>query len=203
MNLIFNNILIMLHPTIPFVSEQIYQNLYKYKKSIMIENYPNEINNKFSLLDKKTMNIILDIFKFIKNLRIKHNLKLSQKISINLITIEKIDKDYLNNMLQVCNSEIKVISENRVDEKNAIHSTSNCLIEYLEDFVNKKNQLDNLNKQLANLENEIKRSKSILANKNFINKAPSEKVNLEKQKYENYLKQHQEVLEAIKLLKNH
>lgn len=199
-NLIFKNILIMLHPTIPFVSEEIYQNLYKNKISIMLENYPNNISNIFSINDKKIMNVILDIFHFAKNLRIKHNLKNTQEIIINVISKTKINIDSLNDILKVVNVKIENISINRINQNAIIHSTLNCLIEYFENFVDVKTQLINLNKQLEYLNNEIKRSQSILANINFINKAPKEKINLEKQKYENYQKQHQEVLSAIKAL---
>lgn len=203
MNYIFNKILIMLHPMIPFVTEEIYQTMYKQEKSIMLEQYPLKIENRFSTTDNQTMNIILDIFKFSKSLRIKHNLKLEKEIYINLITRYKLIKNDLNNISKLCNIKINTISNERINKNAVVHSTLNCLIEYEEDFVNNEAQLNILNKQLENLTNEIKRSQMILANKNFINKAPKQKVDEEKQKYENYQKQYQEVLLAIKTLKNH
>jgi valyl-tRNA synthetase len=197
MNHIFKQILILLHPFIPFVSEQIYQNLYKDKKSILLEVYPDKLRNSFSSGDSKNMNIVTDIYKFAKSLRIKHNLKLIHPISINLITKNKIQKHDMNEFLQVCNVVIKKIVNKKTKKEALIYSTPNCLIEYFEDFASQQTQIDKLDAQLQYLNKEIERSKNILANKNFIEKAPVEKVNEEKRKYENYLKQHKEILETI------
>lgn len=199
-NLIFKNILIMLHPTIPFVTEEIYHNLFKCKNSIMLETYPNKIANLFSKDDIKLTNIVLDVFHFAKNLRIKHNLKISQEITISLISDIKTNVDNLNNIFKVLNTKVRNISTDRINQKSIIYSTANCLIEYFEDFIDEKTQLINLNKQLNNLNNEIKRSQTILSNKNFMNKAPKEKIDIEQQKFEKYEKQYQEVLQAIKTL---
>jgi valyl-tRNA synthetase len=157
-NLIFKKILIMLHPTIPFVSEEIYQDLYKNKTSIMLENYPNKINNNFSSSDSKTIKIILDIFHFAKNLRIKHNLKINQEVLINVISKTKINIMLVNDILKVCNTKIDKYANQRINQNSAVHSTPNCLIEYFENFIDSETQLKKLNKQLEELNNEIKRS---------------------------------------------
>jgi valyl-tRNA synthetase len=187
----------LLHPFIPFITEEIYQYLYKDQKSIMLEKYPTIIKNVFSTKDKSHTNLIIGIFNFAKNLRIKHNLKLIQTISINLITTTKCDLNLLNATLKVSNVNIMNISINRINKNACIFADSKYLIEYSEDFIDKKLQLENLNKKLNHLTDEIERSKKILNNNNFIKKAPIEKVNIEKKKYEDYLKQYQELLKTI------
>lgn len=69
--------------------------------------------------------------------------------------------------------------------------TNNMVVNILNDF-SKKNEEDTA-KTLTYLENEIKRSEGILNNKAFLAKAPKEKVEEEKKKYANYLKQYQEL----------
>jgi valyl-tRNA synthetase len=63
---------------------------------------------------------------------------------------------------------------------------------------NQEKEKEQLFKQKEMLENEIDRSQKLLANENFIKKAPQAKLLVEKEKYENYLKQYEVVLKKIK-----
>jgi valyl-tRNA synthetase len=187
----------MLHPLIPFVSEEIYQDLYKDKKSIMIEDYPDKLEVVYSKADESNFNVVFNIYKFAKDLRIKHSLKFNQPININLISEHKYDINWLNEILKVCNVVIKQVNRLRIDSQLNIFSCNNFVIEYYEDFIDKGEQLVKLKKELEVLNSEIKRSELILANKNFINKAPKDKVKLEKEKYESYVKRREQISKVI------
>ena len=77
-------------------------------------------------------------------------------------------------------------------------SIGDIAIEFENNFIDKSKLLEKLNKQLKDLENELKRSDSILNNKNFLLKAPKEKIAIEEQKKKTYLTQYNQVQEEIK-----
>ena len=66
------------------------------------------------------------------------------------------------------------------------------------DLIDLKAEIKLLEKQLLDLEQEISRSKGLLNNPNFINKARPEKVKAEQDKYDNYLKQHETLKQTLK-----
>jgi valyl-tRNA synthetase len=118
-------------------------------------------------------------------LNIKINLKdlnwLLNEFNINIESIKQIDSINLNN--------------------SQIFHHENVTIECLNTFKSSNEQLKNLEKECEKLKNELKRSKEILANPNFLAKAPKEKIALEKQKLDNYQKQFDTILMTINKLK--
>ncbi len=195
---VFKNILIVLHPHAPFLTENIYQNLFKNKQSILLEQWPAKIK---SSLKKDDMNLFVTIFNSIKDIRTKLSIKQSINININVLTTKKINLTSVNYFLNKFNIKILNISNARVNLKWDLISTGDIAIEFENTFVDKTKVLDKLNKQLKDLESELARSKSILSNKNFIAKAPKEKVNVEKEKFEKYQQQYSQILQEIKKVK--
>ena len=200
--LIFKNILIAIHPFCPFITENIYQIMFKEQISIMNECYF-EPNDK--LIDQEASGVIeklLPIIGKIRELRIKHNIKKTNIININLIDKilvkhSKFIQDFLNNY-KIGTSKI---SSKRINNDWDIINLGESIIEYENKFVSKDDELDRLQKQKSILEAEIARSKQILANKNFISKAPVSKVELEKSKFEKYQEEYKVILSAIAKLK--
>ena len=172
---VLENILKMLHPFMPYVTEDIYQNLpNKEYDSIMISNYPT-INKEYDFKVEKEK--IDDILEFIKAFR---NVK-------NTNGISKDAKIYLNN-----SEDYKVIlnvlrlNDNLITEKLNIKSYH---VEYknysLEIFFEKEvteEDLENKEKTIELLKSSIARRKQLLENVNYVNKAPKELVDSEKDK---------------------
>ena len=71
---------------------------------------------------------------------------------------------------------------------------------FIEDSVNKDELKAKLNKDLEKVESELKRSEAMLNNEKFINKAPKQKVDLEKAKYEQYKTQYSEIKKKLENL---
>ena len=82
-------------------------------------------------------------------------------------------------------------------KKGATSIVSSNFTLYIEDNINKEEALEKLNKQKEALEKEIKRSEGMLNNENFLERANKAKVEEEKNKYENYKKQLNEVINKI------
>jgi valyl-tRNA synthetase len=66
------------------------------------------------------------------------------------------------------------------------------------DIIDPEKEKEALLKQKLQLETEIKRSEAILGNPNFVQKAPEAKLQLEKEKYQSYLKQYEMVIDKLK-----
>ena len=145
---------------------------------------------------------LLPIIGKIRELRIKHNIKKTNIININLIDKmlvkhSKFIQDFLNNY-KIGTSKI---SSKRINNDWDIINLGESIIEYENKFVSKDDELDRLQKQKSILEAEMARSKQILANKNFISKAPVSKVELEKSKFKKYQEEYKVILSAIAKLK--
>jgi valyl-tRNA synthetase len=197
-NTLFKNILVMLHPFAPFVTEKIYLKMYSDQKSIMLEKWPTLIKKTISPKTKMLMQGFNSIYSFIRDLRIKNGIKQSVKIETNLITNNKIKIDDINRLLEPFNVLVKKISSKRIDKKANLFVIDNQTIEYFDNFISAPEQLNKLEIEKNRLENEIKRSQTILQNKNFLAHAPREKVQEEEKKYVSYKEQYQKILENIK-----
>lgn len=192
---IFKNILILLHPHAPFLTENIYKNMFGDKESILLETWPKTLK---VTLNQNYSNLFIQLFNTIKDLRIKHSISKSTLININVLTTDKLNLSLINPYLNKFNININTISKARVNLEWDMISIGDIAIEFENNFIDKSKLLEKLNKQLKDLENELKRSDSILNNKNFLLKAPKEKIAIEEQKKKTYLTQYNQVQEEIK-----
>ena len=186
LHLVLKSILQMLHPFIPFVTEEIYQKLPINKESIMISSYP--IYNKKYIFDEEEKEIE-SIINEITNIR---NFKVSNKITKDSNTIVEVDKKYesiFKNILKV-SDEIKKINNSKKLEYNSPIIKVTFEIENKEDDVNiKEKLLEEKNKLIVSIE----KRKKLLSNENYINKAPKNIVDLDREK----LKEEEERLKII------
>ncbi len=199
---VLNECLKMLHPYIPFVTEEIYQML-NFKKSILIEKYY-QLQTKF---EKNIDNafLIIGIINKLREFRAKENI--SSKIlqlDINIVfngkhKQKKYDIIYINKFLsKLINVQIKdFIFGNSSNVKNIVLSCDDFLIEIITNESLTGLIYKNLKNELDKLEIEIIRSEKILANKNFLNKADPQKVQLEQEKLSKYKYAKEMVLSKI------
>lgn len=180
---ILKNILIIMHPQCPFITEAIYQE-FGLLNSILLENYPVELKIDFNSNSISIMENIIEIIKAIKTYRIENSISSKTKLTINInnISNQELDKNLITNyfnLLNVCFSTSKLESFKTV-------ITNNFEIQIQSLDKNNEQLLESLIKQKENIIFELNRAKSILANQNFVNKAPKEKVEQERQKVINY-----------------
>ncbi len=199
LHLIFKNILIILHPICPFITENIYQIFNYGNKSIMLESI-SELNISF---DKKNQILIMDkiaeIIKKVRELRIKHSIKSDKEIKINIIDKFLIkEHDFIRDFLLNFNIKLLSISNKQSSNEYKTIVLGDMIIEYHEDFINEKEIIRKLLLEKKFYQNEIMRSENILNNKNFLLKAPKEKVIEEKKKYEKYKKAYENVCNSLK-----
>ena len=194
---VLKQVLILIHPFAPFVTEEIYQCLPHSLESIMKERFPNliEINNS----NIQESEILFDILSEIRKLRKDRNL--SNKQPINILINSKIiegNRSFFDKYLNINNIYITdILKYNHID---IITNSINIQVN-LENLIDNGLELKKLEEQLVFVESEIKRCHELLFNPHFIQKAPKEKVNLEKEKLSKYQLQYSNLKEKIANLK--
>jgi len=184
--LVLNNILIMLHPFIPFVTEEIYQDLPHLKESICIEDYPATTN----ICDKSKIHDVerlISMVQAVRQIRVDYNLKPSVELNISILDAsnkEETINEYLHAML------LKVVKANWCllpeGEKLTRPVLLGSLQVAMDDIVDKEEEKAKLEKEIATLNKEITRAEGMLANENFVKKAPKDKIDAEKSKLETF-----------------
>ncbi len=189
---VLKDIVLMIYPFCPFIAEEIYLSLPIRKDSIMLEDYPT-FNNYED--DNKEVLLVKEVIEKVRAYKVENELAPNAKISIKIQTELKIDDllAYIERFTFA--NEVKLI-ENSEENLTSIILKNGVL--YIVDNINKDELKEKLNKQLEDVNKEILRSENLLNNPNFINKANPEKVNKEKEKYQNYLEQKNILLEKLK-----
>src|SRR5690554_2374507 len=193
-------ILKLLHPFIPFVTEELYIELTG-NESIVRASWPTlSYKDETCLTD---FNIIKDIIVRVRNLKAENKVAPSKPLNINLvsnkdnvITLLNNNKVYLEEFLK---AETLVIAKKLETNSEVLSIILNDLIIYIDksDIIDEEKELQLLIEQKETLEKELARSKKMLSNENFVKKAPKEKVLEEEAKYENYKNQYEKVLSEL------
>lgn len=205
LNYVLTSVLKLLHPYMPFVTEEIYQ-MYN-DGSICVSNWP-LVNKKFNFKESIKMEMIFDIITTIRNIRASKNVPNSKKINLILEVNNQESKDFLNNNLQYLQKftnydQITITTEKTSKELSIIEVLNDVsVIVPLNTLVDLNEEILKVKANKEKLQKEIARGKGMLSNQNFISKAPKEKVEEEKEKLANYEKQLEEVEKLLKDLEN-
>ncbi len=200
---VLDSIIKMLHPIVPFITEEIYQSLPHEKESISIDTWP-QVNEEFNFdLEEDAINTMIGVITAVRNERAKANKAPSVKINItlkandnNTKTVLESTRNYLNKFLNPL--ELNITLDNPTSLDNVVVVLENVTIFIpTSDLVDIKEVLSNLLKEKTRLEQELLRSEKMLSNEAFISKAPQSKILDERQKQESYKKQYEEVIEHI------
>ena len=195
------NALKLLHPFMPFITEEIFGYLPTGEDSIMISKWP-EYKEELSFpADEKKMQLVMDAIRSIRNLRTQMNVAPSKKAKVIIVTDNKetfqgtevFFEKLASASETVIQSDKSGISENAV---NAVTEGAQVYIP-MDELVDKDKELERLNGEKTKLEAEIKRVESKLGNASFVEKAPAKIVEEEKAKGEKYKAMLDKVLESI------
>lgn len=207
---ILRGVLKLLHPFMPFVTEEIFSYIKKQdEKSLIISDWPEykEQNN-----DKKaeySINFIMEAIKNIRNIRSEMNVIPSKKAKIIFVTKDNRIKNILESneiffktLASASKIEVRDTKEG-IGEDAMSAVVENCEIFLpLEELVDIDKEIERLNKEKERLEGELKRVKGKLSNEGFIKKAPKEIVDKEKEKQEKYQQMMDKVIERLNNLTN-
>ena len=182
---VLKDIIIMIHPFAPFISEELYLNGPEHLESIMLESYPRKIKEcKTNLASVEMM------YKLISDVR---NYKTENKLAPNaklIIKLETKNPEYssLKNYLERFMFAKELVIAEKVDTKDGTKFVYNDVVMFVLDDVSDEEKEAKKAKDIAFLKAEIARCENMLNNPNFVSKAPKEKVDAEKAKLEDFKK---------------
>jgi valyl-tRNA synthetase len=198
----------LLHPYMPFITEEIYQHLPSKYESIMISKWPIYDEEAYQPEAEKKMETVMEAIKGIRNIRAEMNVVPSRKAKVMIVTENNDVKTameegrmYFERLASA--SEVVVLAEKKGIPEGAVSVLMNGAEIYLplEDLVDFEKELERLNKEKDNLEKELQRVGGKLANQGFVAKAPSHVIEEEKTKEKKYQEMLEKVLERINSLK--
>lgn len=182
---ILSNVLKLLHPYIPFVTEEIWEFI-NYNNNLLInESWPEYNNNLNYVHDQSQFQNIIDAIKAIRNARTQMNVPTSKKTSIYInSTNNKVFQDCMDLIKKLAYaSDVIMINENLpLDKVIQIVTNSATILIPTEQLIDKTKELEKLNLQKEKCLQEIEFISSKLNNKNFSEKAPKQIVEKEKEK---------------------
>lgn len=188
---VLRNILKVLHPSLPFVTEKIYENFEE--GPLCLQSWPSAYG--FSFESKASVSTLIALISDLRSLRTEYNIKPSLPLNITLKTEEAFTlSDALEKLVKTSLiTSLGGETMTRIFEGGSYEIERSALI----DVVAEKARLQ---KEKDRLENEISRSEGMLKNERFVSSAPLEKRQAEQAKYEEYKRQYELTCDALKKL---
>ena len=187
--IMLTNIIKLLHPFMPFVTEKIYKEMPRNFEALCVSNWPSEI--ELTTDKSQEIELLINIISEVRSIRVDYNIKPSLQFDIALtdengvyIKLDDTTSGMLNKLCKVNQNELSgddlVI---RPLKQGKLVVDASQIVDYQAEF-------NKLNKEKERLANEIARGEKMLSNENFVKKAPQQKIEQEKEKLENYKKQY-------------
>ena len=202
------NALKLLHPYMPFITEEIFCNVQNEEESIMISKWP-EYKDEWNFEeDEKAVELIKEAVRGIRNTRTGMNVPPSRKAKVFVVSeSEEVRNIFENSKAFFATlgyaSEVAVQSAKTGIAEDAVSVLIHQAALYMPfaDLVDIDKEIERLTKEEDKMNKEIKRAQGMISNPKFVDKAPADKVQAEKDKLEKYtqmLAQIQERLAALK-----
>ena len=183
----------LLHPFMPFITEEIYCTLLPEEESIMISDWP-VYKDEMNFADaEKAVASFQEVVRGIRNTRNEMNVPQNRKTNIYIVgkdaeccaRFESCKKSFTNLAFA---KEIHVQQDKNGIGEDAVSIVVADGVVYLplEDLIDREKEIERLTKEQERLTKEIARCEGMLNNPNFVNKAPAAKVEAEKEKLEKY-----------------
>ncbi len=198
----------LLHPYMPFVTEEIFCTLQNKEESIMISDWPQYSELLVFEKEERAVETIKEAVRGIRNIRAEMNVAPSKKAKVFVVSKqEDIRKIFENGKVFFATlgyASNVVIQEDKagIDEDAVSVMIPNAFI-YMPfaELVDIEKEIERLTKEKEKLEKEIARVNNMLGNPNFVNKAPEKKINEEKEKQTKYMQMMTQVEERLVHLK--
>lgn len=197
----------LLHPFMPFITEEIYVELLEAGESIMISDWPKYQEQYEFAEQEQSMLAIMEVVRSVRNTRAEMNVPPAKKAKILISTAQaEIVRQTENYLLKLANaSEVQILPAGASEPENCAAAIVGLGQVYLPlgDLIDVEKELARLQKEQKSLEGEIARCNGKLQNQGFLAKAPEKVVQEEKDKLAKYAEMLERVsarLESLKAL---
>ena len=198
----------LLHPFMPFITEEIFCSLQDEEESIMVSEWP-VFEEEFDFkAEENEVEMIKNAVRNIRNLRADMNVPPSKKASVYVVSEkEEVRRVFEDSKVFFATlgyaSEVHVQADKAGIPDDAVSAVIPGAVLYIPfaELVDVEKEIARLEKEAGRLEGEIKRAKGMLSNERFVSKAPEAKVEAEKEKLEKYTAMAAQVAERLSQLK--
>ncbi len=204
---VLDNTMRLLHPFMPFITEEIWQNLPHNGESITVAAWPEVRSELTDSAAAEEMKLLVEIIRSVRNIRSEVNTPLSKKIKLilkakdeSIVTTLQNNRAYIE---RFCNPEELTIGT-VVDEPGQAMTavvTGVELILPLQGLINIEDEIKRLDKELEKLNKEVERVQKKLGNEGFVKKAPAQVIEEEKAKEKDYVEKRDAVIHRMNELK--
>ena len=200
---VLETILKLLHPYMPFITEEIYTYLPTVKVSIVIAIWPHYKEEDNMASEEEMMELAMDGIRNIRNARAEMDVPPSKKAKVIIVPAEgkksavEATKEYFVTLASASMVEIAETEENIPEDAVSVVINGAKIFIPLDELVDFEKEKERLTKEKAKLEGEIKRVNGKLSNQGFLAKAPESLVNEEKAKKEKFEEMMKSVLERL------
>ncbi|MGE4572264.1 MAG: valine--tRNA ligase [Candidatus Izemoplasmatales bacterium] len=197
---VLDKIIKLLHPFMPFVTEEIYQQLPQHGLSIMIAKWPEPSDLHYE--DTMSKEWFFELIKRVRSVRNEYHVSWSKPIDLIIKTSKDNEKfisenrQYIDKFLNP-NSILINQENNELDQSVAIILADIQVHIPLGSLVNIEEEITRIQNEIKALAGEIKRCQGMLNNPNFMNKAPQSKIDEEKDKLSSYEEQFSEAKKRL------
>lgn len=198
----FTDILKLLHPFMPFITEEIYTYFSPDKKPLIIAQWPKYDKTKNFEKEQYEVAEIIDAIRGIRNARAKMNIPPSKKAPVYIEPKENCEGIYLGNemiFIKLASCDKVYITQQSKDEENSLTVVTNTarFTVPLDSLIDKQKETERLTKEADKLNAEIKRLNDKLSNESFVAKAPANVVETEREKLKKATELLAEVTESL------
>tara|TARA_B110000037_G_scaffold221411_1_gene292348 strand:+ start:964 stop:3603 length:2640 start_codon:yes stop_codon:yes gene_type:complete len=199
---VMQNVLLMLHPIMPYITEEIFEKLFKSPKLVIKSSWPNLMFDNLDL--SNSIDLSIKIISEIRSLRVEKNIPVKSfpKLFLKNVNLEK--KNFISNNIELITNLAKlekiIFSDDEKLIENHIISTVDeiTLMIPLEGLINFEDEKKRLNKELTHIDSEITIIEKRLKNQSFIEKAPQKVVEEIRKKFDIYIMKKDEIKKALK-----
>ncbi len=180
----------LLHPYMPFITEEIYQCLPHEAESIMISKWPVADESLVDPEAERGMNAIMDSIKAIRNMRAEVNANPGKKIPAIMLVSEDLrevvahNDSYIKLLCGIDNLELRPLNGEKPENAMAAVVTGIEVYLPLAGLIDVEKETQRLSKELAAMEKDLQRAGGKLNNAGFLAKAPEDVIAKERAKYE-------------------
>jgi len=190
---VLTEILKMMHPFMPYVTEEIYEKLpFKDAESIMISTYPTYNKKEIYLNETNIIENAQEFITLFRNRKAELNIGSDFTVKVNIENIEL--KTLIKNILKLNDKESEIENQN----KESIQKNDFLIELYYDNSKNLEEERNNLEKEKEKILASIERRKKLLSNENYTSKAPANIVENERQSLEKEEKELKIILEKLK-----
>ena len=201
---VLTTILKLVHPFIPFITEEIYDNLpVKDAEDIMISPYPEYTRKHCFSKAAAEVDSVMKAVRAIRSLRKEMNVSQSKKTAIYIVPVqgkERLMRDSAAYIEKLAGGNEIIFEKPQIKTVSVVADIAEFYIP-LGELIDVNKELERLAKELENTENEIERANGKLSNKGFVEKAPAHLIDAEKAKLIKFGELKNRIVEKIEELK--